>query len=215
MALSEISMQQAALQTEPQTLVTALTAALQSQVSAPQFAHQEILDLLNTLASISITCKTKLQQIPTIDLQNPEIIKQLCNDLVQPATIKKIQDELTFALQTAQQQVAQDRAEYAQQLRTAMQQTPSVHRQTALDEAKFVVDKTITANRDKAYYDISVLGLLFASLIEQRYMVAVDEKYFTRGFKFVAPTGDEYLQHMRDMHGDQEIINAPPTLKFK
>lgn len=209
MALTPMERQQAVTQTDPQQFIAALFATLKQQYSASNFAADPTLELISSLAEISPTCQNILSQH---SIQSTTQIKQLCAQLLQDDNAKQIQAEFALVLKNSQRAVRAEQTAYTEQLRTAIHR-PSAHSRAVRAEANDEVNKTITANRDKAYYDVNVLGVLLASLLDLQ-AVSVDEKYYPRGFNYTPKSENDYLKHVSAMHGGEPILSGPSPLKL-
>ncbi len=164
--------------------------------------------ILNTdPAHLTAALTTSLQHIATAPNVNPTAAKNLLT------TISQISPQLTPIIGNL------PIADF-QQLRLICHNLLFPHNQTILHrdlhahlsslsrhaETNHLTEKAIAARRDKGLYDDSVIGQFIQGMLEEKYLAPVDAKYLDRGFKFTPPETDEYLQHMRNMHGGSPIL---------
>lgn len=224
-----IDIQQGALATDQDVLNSAHMAALQLLSDPKTFNPEIACKLLNALATVSPIVRQKLgdiyQQDPNSVLANRTQVKrlyQICQELAQANAEQQqqIQNDLLDLKRAAQQKALEQQAEDTKKLQAHMDrlrnEKGSPHRQAIVQDAVDTVGKIHEAKRDKGVFGdpLTVLGILFEIWLQLHVLEKVDAEFYSKGFKFIPPNKNTYLDQISKENGGN-VIHAPMPLTIK
>lgn len=212
---------QGALNTPQSVLNSGLAAALEEQANSKNFNPAFALDLVNNLAKASPEVKAQLGDLYQANLQdvlkNPAQVvrlQQICKQLTKKQWQEKLHSNLEKLTNDTKQQVQNEKIKYAQEwreyLENSRKNTISSQKKAITDETNDTLDKGISGRKDKSLFDISALGQFYQLLVEQGFIVPLDERLYSSGFTYVAAKDNEYVKQLSAEHGNTTVFPNMP-----
>lgn len=224
-----IDIQQGALATDQEVLNSAHMAALQILSDPKTFDPEIAYKLLNALATVSPLVKEKLGNLYQLDpkqvLSNPAQVRrlqQICQELAQADAQQQLQmqNDLHDLKLSAQHAALEQQAADTKRLQAHMDRlrnaNGSPHKQAVVQDAIDTVGKIHEAKRDKGVFGdpLTVLGILVEIWLQMHVLEKVDAEFYSKGFKFIPPDKNSYLDQIRKETGG-DVIHTPMPLTLK